>query len=277
MLSSAFDTLEADVRHKVAACEESLENLGTVVVAFSGGVDSTFLLALAAKALGRGNVLAVTGLSPSLAQRERRSAEQLAGQIGVELIEVCTGEMDDPDFVANTPDRCYHCKRELFCRLNELARQRGFNAVASGANADDAGDYRPGLRAGRELHVHHPLMDAGLSKSDIRAASRAMGLKTWNKPAMACLASRIPYGEAITEETLKRIEHAEYLLRDLGFTQCRVRDHDAIARIELPPEAMSHVMEHREVIVDGLRELGYTYVTLDLQGFRSGSMNEVLQ
>jgi len=276
MLSSAFDTLEADVRHKVAACEESLKNLGTVVVAFSGGVDSTFLLAMAAKALGPGNVLAVTGLSPSLAQRERISAEQLARKIGVELIEVCTGEMDDPDFVANTPDRCYHCKRELFWRLNELARQRGFNAVASGANADDAGDYRPGLRAGRELHVHHPLMDAGLSKGDIRAASRAMGLKTWNKPAMACLASRIPYGEAITEETLKRIEHAEYFLRDLGFTQCRVRDHDAIARIELPAEAMSHAMEHREVIVDGLRELGYIYVTLDLQGFRSGSMNEVL-
>ncbi|MCE5277228.1 MAG: ATP-dependent sacrificial sulfur transferase LarE [Planctomycetaceae bacterium] len=272
----SFDALPAELRQKLAAARESIASLRRVVVAFSGGVDSTFLLALAADVLGRENVLAATGVSSSLAQREHSECVTLARQIGVELVEVTTCEMNNPQYAENPPDRCFHCKSELFQRLAEVGALRGFEAVAAGVNADDSGDWRPGIKAGRELGVAYPLMDAGLTKADIRKASQAMGLKTWNKPAMACLASRVPYGEKLTPERLGRIERAEYLLKDLGFIQCRVRDHERIARIELPVEAMGLVMQSREAIVDGLKNLGYTYVTLDLQGFRSGSMNEVL-
>ncbi|MCE5327199.1 MAG: ATP-dependent sacrificial sulfur transferase LarE [Planctomycetaceae bacterium] len=273
---NSFDALPAELRQKLAAARESIAVLGRVVVAFSGGVDSTFLLALAVDVLGKDNVLAATGVSSSLAHREHDECIKLARHIGVELVEVPTAEMDNPQYAENPPDRCFHCKYELFQRLMEVGEMRGFEAIAAGANADDSGDWRPGIKAGRELGVVNPLMDAGLTKADIRKASQAMGLKTWNKPAMACLASRVPYGERLTPQRLGRIERAEYLLKDLGFVQCRVRDHDKIARIELPVEAMGLVMQARETIIDGLKALGYTYVTLDLQGFRSGSMNEVL-
>ena len=272
-----FAELDAPLRGRLARCRALLKQARRVVVAFSGGVDSTFLLALAVDTLGPENVLAVVGVSPSLARRELEDARRLAGRIGAELVEIRTCELDDANYAANPADRCFFCKKELFGRLKELAAERGFEAVASGANADDKGDFRPGLTAGQQLGVINPLMQAGLSKDDIRAASRVMGLPTWNKPACACLASRIPYGDAITPERLSRIEQAEYVLRDLGFAACRVRDHGPIARVEVPAEQIPRLAELRQRIVGPLKALGFAYVALDLEGFRSGSMNETLR
>jgi pyridinium-3,5-biscarboxylic acid mononucleotide sulfurtransferase len=262
---------------KVAEARGILARLGRVVVAFSGGVDSTLLLRLAADVLGAGNVLAAVGTSPSLPDGEREEAERLAGAAGVELIEFESGEFDDPNFTGNPPDRCYHCKSALYTRLWKIARERGFQSVVSGANADDPGDYRPGLDAGKRMGVASPLMEAGLSKADIRNASRIMGLVTWDKPAMACLASRIPYDSPITPERLSRVGRAEDALRALGFGECRVRDYETLARIEVPADSIERAVAARHAIVSSLTALGYVYVTLDLAGLRSGSMNEVLR
>ena len=271
-----MDSLDQQVLRKVHACEEELRKLGSVVVAFSAGVDSTLLLALAVRALGRQNVLAGIGVSPSLAQREREQGRRLAEAIGAELVEIETREMDNPEYAANPANRCFYCKTDLFGRLKELAFQREFKAVVSGANADDVGDYRPGLHAGAKLGVINPLMEAGLSKAEIRRISQALGLPTWDKPAMACLASRVPYGQSLTPEKLARIEQAEYVLKDLGFAQCRVRDHDTVARIEVPADQLARVVQAAGQIFPALKNLGYAYVTVDLEGFRSGSMNETL-
>jgi len=267
---------DAGLADKLQAARDILVQLGSTVVAFSAGVDSTFLLALAVETLGPQKVLAAIGVSPSLARREQLQATELARQIGVELVEVQTCEMDNPQYAANPARRCFHCKSELFTMLKDLATQRGFASVVAGANADDTGDFRPGLDASRDLDVRNPLLEAGLSKQDIRNASRAMGLPTWDKPAMACLASRIPYGDAITVEKLSRVEQAEYALKDLGFAQCRVRDHDTLARIEVPAGQIARAAGLASELVELLTALGYTYVTLDLKGFRSGSMNETL-
>ena len=276
MSAEAATELPAEVQDKVEACRKILRDLGRVVVAFSAGVDSTFLLALAVDTLDGEAVLAAMGISPSLADREHGAGRKLAKDIGAELVEIDTHELADPNYAANPADRCFYCKTDLFVRLNDLAKARGFDHVLSGANADDTGDFRPGIRAGRDLGVRSPLMEAGLTKSDVRAASRAMGLPTWNKPAMACLASRIPYGQGITAERLGRVERAEYVLKDLGLVQCRVRDHGPVARIEVSAGDIARVAELREQIVPAFKALGFSYVSLDLEGFRSGSMNETL-
>jgi len=271
-----FSELEPQLQAKLDACCEHLRTLGRVVVAYSGGVDSTLLLALAVRALGSENVLAAVGISPSLPDRELQEGRKLADKIGAQLVEIPTAELDDPNYAANPERRCFYCKSELFTLLKQAADERGFDVVASGANFDDTGDFRPGLEAGAKLGVVNPLMDAGLTKPEIRTISKAIGLATWDKPAMACLASRIPYGQGVSSEKLSRIEHAEYVLKDLGFVQCRVRDHDTIARIEVPADDVIRAAELRQTLVDQLKALGYAYVTLDLQGFRSGSMNETI-
>ncbi len=267
-----------DIDHKLAVCRSILHQLGNVVVAFSAGVDSTFLLALAVETLRANRVLAAIGVSPSLPQRELASARDLAARLGVELVETPTGEMDNPQYTANPVERCYFCKHDLFSRLISIAKERGFTAVVSGANDDDAGDYRPGLKAGAELGIRDPLMEARLSKADIRELSRRMGLPTWNKPAAACLASRLPYGETITREKLNRIEQAERLLHDQGFDALRVRDHGGLARIEVEAIRIEDLAreEVRVAITRELKGLGFAYVSLDLEGYRIGSMNEPL-
>jgi uncharacterized protein len=268
--------LARDTEAKLAACAEMIRAMGRVVVAFSAGADSTLLLALAVEALGPKNVLAAVGVSPSLPAEERQAAGRIAGQIGAELVEVPTGELDDPRYAANPAERCYFCKHDLFGRLGELAGRRGFDAILSGANADDTGDFRPGMRAGEELGVRSPLLEAGLTKAEIRRISQRMNLPTWDKPAMACLASRVPYGQAITAERLGRIEQAERALHELGFGQVRVRDHDRVARIEVPAEDLPRLLGLRIEVAAAMKRAGYAYATMDLMGFRSGSANEVL-
>ena len=268
--------LSPAIAPKVARCQEILQSMGRVVISFSGGVDSTLLLALAVDALPTDHVLAATGLSPSLPRRELDDARSLAKQLKADLVEIPTGEMNDPRYTANPAQRCYYCKMDLFGRMRSVAKARGFDAIVTGANADDTGDFRPGLQAGREAGVRTPLMEAGLTKAEIREISRCLGLPTADKPAMACLASRIPYGQPITMDNLRRIEQAEEFLKGLGLEQCRVRAHDALARIEIPPNRFEAFLTGKASVVERFKTLGFTYVTLDMQGLRTGSMNEVL-
>ena len=252
-----------------------LQELGRVAVAFSAGVDSTFLLKAAHEALGQ-DVIAITGRSVSFPEREDREAAAFCRALGVEQVIVEVDQMAIPGFRDNPPDRCYLCKKVLFSAFVAAAQERGFACVAEGSNADDVHDYRPGLRAIAELGIKSPLKDVGLTKQEIRGLSRELGLPTWDKPSMACLATRFPYGERITKEKLSAVDAAEQYLRGAGFRQVRVRVHGDIARIEIDRTQFAQLLEAADTIEAELHALGFLYVTLDLGGYRMGSMNRTL-
>ncbi|MFC1461346.1 ATP-dependent sacrificial sulfur transferase LarE [Verrucomicrobiota bacterium] len=281
MINSVHAKKKAAATHdeasrKLSALQEYLKNLGTLVIAFSGGVDSTFLVKVAHDVLGE-RCIAVTACSETYSSRERKEAVVLAQQFGFPHRVIDTSELAIPSFTENPPDRCYHCKTELFKTLRDIAKAEGFEHVADGSTADDISDFRPGRRAAAEQHVCSPLLEVGLGKEEIRLLSSDMGLPTWNKPSFACLASRIPYNDPITQEKLRQVDLAEEHLLGLGIHQCRVRHHGPVARIEVSADDFSRITsELRQGIISRFRSIGFSYVTLDLSGYRSGSMNEVL-
>jgi uncharacterized protein len=266
------------IEGKEAALYSALADLPSVIVAYSGGVDSAYLAYAATRTLGT-RAICITADSASYPERHRQMAIRLAREFGFTHEIIHTGELSKPEYRANPANRCYYCKHELYTHLSGIARERGVPVIADGSNADDRGDYRPGRQAAREFGVASPLDAAGLTKAEIRELSRRAGLPTWDEPASACLSSRIPYFSEVSEEKLRMIEQAESILRDLGFRICRVRHHDSLARLEFGPDEMVRALEPgmAATIDRELRALGYAHVTIDLRGYRLGSLNDALR
>jgi uncharacterized protein len=264
----------AQTEKKYSHLKEFIKGLNSVVVAFSAGVDSTLLLKVSHDVLGD-KAIAITAMSPTYPEDEVIQAKQLAKQIGARLLLLKTNEFEKEEFLANTPQRCFFCKTELFSLLKKEASNLGFEHILYGANADDINDFRPGMQAAKQAHAIAPLLEVGLTKAEIRDISKNLGLPTWNKPSYACLASRIPYGIRITTDTLKKIESGEKLLRELGFMQCRLRYHGDIARIEVLVEDLPIILKPgvRTKIIEELKHQGFKYITIDIEGYRTGSMN----
>lgn len=277
-MAKTNELLSEELQNKLAALRDYLRELKSLAVGFSGGVDSSFLLYVAHEELGD-KVIAVTGVDASVPERELNEAKTFCEKQGIRHI-ICTmNPMKEEGYRNNGPDRCYFCKRGIFSEIMKIAKENGISYVAEGSNMDDMGDYRPGLRAIEELSVKSPLREVGLYKSDIRDISKAMGLPTWSKPAYACLASRFVYGEEITEEKLRMIDLAEQFLIEQGFYEERVRMHGSIARIEVPANDIPRLAESkiREAVYERFKEIGFMFVTLDMRGYRQGSMNATIQ
>jgi uncharacterized protein len=280
-VQSAHETSEARtisglLLQKYEDLRDLLSTFGRVLIAFSGGVDSSLVAKVAFDVLGPDKTLAVIAVSPSLAREEERDALALLNEIGLPYLTVETQEVDDPQYAANPINRCYFCKSHVYAALQRVAQERDFEFIVDGFNADDSGEYRPGRKAGREWGVRSPLAEVCLGKDEIRELARHLGLSNWPKPPMACLSSRVEYGIPITPRILSQVDQAEAALRRLGFAELRVRHHDQLARIEVDEEMIQSATARREEIVAAVKAAGYTYVTLDLQGLRHGSMNEVI-
>jgi len=271
------DTLPNEIEEKYARLRGVVANLARVLVAFSGGVDSTLVTKVGLDELGADNVLAALAISASFPEEEQRDALRLLQELGVSHVMIETDEVADPRYAANPINRCYFCKEHVYTALLKTAREQGFETVVDGFNAEDSMDFRPGRKAGRELGVVSPLYEARMSKDEVRALARHLGLSNWDKPQMACLSSRVEYGIQITPAILSQVNRAEASLRRLGFNHLRVRHHDRVARVEVEPAMIPQALRQRDAIIDAMKAVGYAYVTIDLEGLRHGSMNEGLK